>query len=355
MEHNMKTYNNIAIVGRFTIVHLGHENLIKQAAKRLNPGGKLTILIGSAGHYPSPKHPLPYVNREKMIHLVDVPELQEKKITLEVVPIYDFLYTPQAWTMQVQRYMASDCALLGHKKPDGSSDWVDTDFPDTDYINIPDKTGFSATAIRKRIYEYNVATNTMNINNWVSTRVMGYVQELIANGTFEAPAAEYHANRLANQKFRNHPYPDNINSLCADTVVECKGHILLGKRKGLVGKGTWALPGGHKDRGETLQETCLRELDEETNIKVPPMVLRKSIVASQIFDNPGRSETADEKVTQAFHIILDNEKALPKVRAADDLEEVNWFRLCDVKRMSQSGLIFADHAEIVHAFTSALL
>jgi bifunctional NMN adenylyltransferase/nudix hydrolase len=174
-------------------------------------------------------------------------------------------------------------------------------------------------------------------------------------GSFARPTLEYRANRLADQKFSTHPYPQNINSLCADTVVECKGYILLGKRKGSVGKRTWALPGGHKDKGETLQATALRELDEETCIKVPPMVLRKSIVNSHVFDNPGRSETIDEKITQAFHLILDNEPKLPKIRANDDLEEVKWVRLCDIRDMSHTGQIFADHAEIIHHFTGALI
>ncbi len=345
-----KQYNQIAIVGRFTIVHLGHERLIREAAKRLNPGGTLTVLIGSAGHYPSPKHPLPFFDRSEMIHLVDVPELKEKNITLEVKPIYDFLYTPQAWTMQVQRYMSKDCALLGHKKPDGSSDWVDEDFPDTDYIEVPDTTKINATQIRKRIYDVGLCPPLH-----VSDAVYKYVTSLIERGAFKLASSEWQANRVADQKFKAHPYPDNINSLCADTVVECKGYILLGKRKGDVGFDTWALPGGHKDKGETLQNTALRELDEETNIKVPPTVLRKSIVASSVFDSPGRSETVDEKITQAFHIILDNETKLPKVRAADDLQEVKWFRLCDIKRMSQTGMIFADHAEIIHHFTGALV
>lgn len=351
----MKTYDQIAIVGRFTIVHLGHENLFQVAAERLNVGGTLTILVGSAGHYPSPKHPLSFETRKEMLYLIDVPLLVEKKIKLEIVPVYDFLYTPDAWTMQVQRHMLPGCALLGHKKPDGSSDWVDEDFPDTDYIEVPDITKFNATDIRKRIYEYNRCTNEMNVNNWMSPKVFSFVNMLIDTGEFDRPKLEWKTNQRANLDFAQHPYPDNINSLCADAVVVCKGYVLLGQRKGSVGKHTWALPGGHKDKGETLQACALRELDEETSIKVPPTVLRKSIVDSQVFDNPGRSETVDEKVTQAFHIILDNETKLPKIRPADDLEKVEWVRLCDVRKMSQTGLIFADHAEIINHFTGALI
>lgn len=347
-----KLYKQIAIVGRFTIVHLGHEALFLEAAKRLEIGGKLTILIGSAGHYPSPKHPLSYKLRAEMLHYINVPLLEEKKIRLEIKPLYDFLYTPSAWTMQVQRFMDPGCALLGHKKTDGSSDWVDEDFPDTDYIDVPDLTKLHATDIRKLIYDNNVCDATS-----VSPEVKVFVDHLIHFGSFRAATSEYLANTVSSAKFATHPYPDNINSLCADAVVECKGYLLLGQRKGVVGRGSWALPGGHKDKGETLKSTALRELDEETCIKVPPRVLRKSIVASKVFDSPGRSETTDEKVTEAFHIVLDNEASLPKIKdnPKEDLENVSWIRLCDVRSMSMSGQIFADHAEIIHHFTGALL
>lgn len=348
----MKTYNQIAVVGRFTIVHLGHESLFKAAAKRLNPGGKLTILVGSAGHYPSPKHPLSFFHRAEMLYRMNVPQLAEKNIQLEIKPVYDFLYTPQAWTMQVQRAMQEDCALLGHKKLDGSSDWVDEDFPETDYIEVRNTTNMDATSIRKVIYE----TDSIDkVRKSLSPKVGKYVEQCIKAGFFNRAKEEYWANRVADGKFASHPYPEALNSLCADAVVECKGYILLGKRGGIVGKDTWALPGGHKDKGEILETTALRELDEETKIKVPPRVLSKSIVSSRVFDNPGRSETIDEKVTQAFHIILDNENTLPKVRANSDFADVKWVRLCDVKNMSQKGQLFADHAEIIHHFTGALM
>lgn len=38
--------------------------------------------------------------------------------------------------------------------------------------------------------------------------------------------------------------------------------ILLGKRKGKVGNGTWELPGGHLEHNERMQEAIARELLE---------------------------------------------------------------------------------------------
>lgn len=54
--------------------------------------------------------------------------------------------------------------------------------------------------------------------------------------------------------------------ISCEIIVKKDNTFLLGKRKGGYGDGTWALPGGHLEFGETLIACARRELMEELGI-----------------------------------------------------------------------------------------
>ncbi len=157
---------------------------------------------------------------------------------------------------------------------------------------------------------------------------------------------------------RDHP----ITFVTVDACVVTAACALLVRRKGRPGKGLWALPGGFLGQTETVVDGMLRELREKTKIAVPPGMLRGSIVAQRVFDDPNRSSRG-RTITHGFLIQLKNETALPGLRsrkprqaesaeigADDDAEKAQWWPLADIKR----EMMFEDHYDIILALTALI-
>jgi len=60
----------------------------------------------------------------------------------------------------------------------------------------------------------------------------------------------------------------NIVRVGVSVLLRNGPHILLGKRIGSHGEGTWAFPCGHMEFGETPQECAAREMREETGLVI---------------------------------------------------------------------------------------
>ena len=69
------------------------------------------------------------------------------------------------------------------------------------------------------------------------------------------------------------PFPATP-ALTTDCVVfDARGYVLLIRRKHEPFKGSYALPGGFVDVGETVEDGCRRELKEETGLEVGALQL----------------------------------------------------------------------------------
>lgn len=66
-------------------------------------------------------------------------------------------------------------------------------------------------------------------------------------------------------------------------IVRKNNQVLIGKRAGSLGKGSWAFPGGHLEFYESWTDCARRETEEETNIKIKN--IRFGIATNDIFEN----------------------------------------------------------------------
>jgi ADP-ribose pyrophosphatase YjhB (NUDIX family)/catechol 2,3-dioxygenase-like lactoylglutathione lyase family enzyme len=77
------------------------------------------------------------------------------------------------------------------------------------------------------------------------------------------------------------------------------GLVLLGLRRGAHGAGTWALPGGHLEFGETVEHCAVREVLEETGLAVD--VVARGPYTNDVFADEGRHYVTVFVLAQAVH------------------------------------------------------
>lgn len=110
-------------------------------------------------------------------------------------------------------------------------------------------------------------------------------------------------------------------ALAVGAVVVDDDRLLLVRRSQPPGAGSWAVPGGKVEAGETLAEAVTRELREETGIEgvCGPLL--------------GWSEILPEQSGQPHLVIIDFEVTLfgaSEPVAGTDARDARWFPLGDV-------------------------
>lgn len=64
------------------------------------------------------------------------------------------------------------------------------------------------------------------------------------------------------------------------------GKFLMQQRKGSHGAGSWSVPGGHLEFGESFEDTARREVKEETNLEIKNV--RFGAVTNDYFEDEGK-------------------------------------------------------------------
>ena len=123
-------------------------------------------------------------------------------------------------------------------------------------------------------------------------------------------------------------------AVTADCIVitkEAEPKVLLIERGDEPFKGCWAFPGGFMNMDETTEQCAIRELEEETGLKVSEV---HQIGAYSKVDRDPRGRT----VTVAYLTIIDAPMA---VKGQDDAANAQWFPLSALPELA------FDHDEII--------
>ena len=336
-------YDILVYIGRFQPFHLGHQSIIDKA---LTLSKEVVIVVGSSFSSRSIKNPFTFEERRDMIS--ETYSNHEMRQNIKIVPVRDYRYNNQKWITAVQSAVSAatkwrdnpKIGLIGHSK-DQSSFYLKM-FPNWENIEAPNYNGIDGTFIRQRLFIYG---NMNFVSNFgiVSSSTLDIVNNIKDLVVFRTLFEEYEMVCQYKKSWEAAPYPPIF--VTVDAVVIQSGHILLVKRKASPGKGLWALPGGFINQSETLLDASIRELKEETRLKVPTPVLKGSIKNQHTFDDPGRS-TRGRTITTAFHFELGDSTKLPKVTGADDAEKAKWVPLSEIDPCQ----MYEDHYDIIDYF-----
>jgi len=337
-----KKYDTLVLIGRFQPFHNAHLEIIKRATALCD---QLVVVTGSANQPRTYKNPFTSEERAVMIRYATMG--LSIRIAIEANP--DTIYNDQAWAVRVQALVArhtnpgDKIAVIGHKK-DESSFYLDM-FPQWGFENVEQIEPLSAVNIRDLYFKRDVNMNF--IKAVVPQTTFDFLQSFNTRPEYEQIIREREFVTNYKKQYASLPYPPIFST--ADAVVICSGHVLMIKRRAEPGKGLWALPGGYVNANtdKSVEDAAIRELREETMIKVPAPVLRGSIVRSKVFDAIDRSPRG-RIITHAFYIQL-SDGELPKVKGSDDAEKARWVPIAEVK----SEECFEDHYEILQHFLGA--
>ena len=341
-----KEYDIAVFIGRFQPVHNAHVEILKRAAKLAE---KVIVIIGSA--YEPRSYKNPWTTAERIVMLKTVTEQLEGEFVIEANR--NTIYDNNAWLVRVQNIVAKHSkeddkvVILGHKK-DQTSFYLDC-FPQWKTILMEKVENLSATQIRNSYFD----AENMNLNWFTGVlpkSIVNYLDWFKEGPDYRNLVEEREFLKNYKSKYAFLPYVPSF--LTVDAVVVQAGNVLMVKRGSQPGKGQLALPGGFLDAVEdqSMEDAMIRELDEETSIKVPEKVLRGSIKDFKVFDAVDRSSRG-RTVTHAYYIALtDGEWKLPKVKGGDDAAEAMWIPLSKVNPEE----CFEDHYDILQYFLGKL-
>jgi len=342
MEQYKKKYDLMVYIGRFQPLHNAHAEIIHRAGAMAK---KLVIILGSADTPRTFKNPFTVAERTSLLRSTVTNNMSLNEVHIE--PVRDSLYNDQAWAARVQsivaKYSNTDdkIGIIGHSK-DASSFYLRM-FPQWEHEEVELLEQLNASDIRDLYFRDRM--NFKFIQTVIPHQTLTFLEMFQKTPEYAQIIREREFIAKYKKQFEGMAYPPIFST--ADSVVIKSGHVLMVKRRSEPGKGLWALPGGfvNANTDKSVQDAAIRELREETGLKVPVPVLIGSIMDSRVFDAIDRSARG-RTITHAFKIVLPD-GPLDKVKGMDDAEDVPWRQMWRQIASIRPDECFDDHYDII--------
>ncbi len=352
-------------IGRFQGLHLGQFALI-QRALALAP--KVVIVIGSAFQARTPKNPFTWQERAEMIRLAlsdsvnhDADAATALLDRVSFVPVRDY-YDSRRWVEAVhlgveqvapreEGQPTPRTVLVGHRK-DATSDYL-SEFPGWTLEAMPSQGRMHSSSLRDAYFAGGgdqanplmLAAALSALVSVVPPSTIAFLRTWAELPEYRALAQEWAMLREERAQWASAPYPPVF--VTVDALLQCNDHVLLIVRGRAPGKGLFALPGGFLEQRESIYQSALRELEEETGFERLPVNMDTAFRGVKVFDHPDRS-LRGRVITHVHHFDLGQCKNLPEVAGADDAAAAMWVPVSDLAGMEDR--FHDDHFHILDSF-----
>jgi len=341
--------HSAVLIGRFQPLHNGHVALLHAA---LAQAEQVIAVLGSAWQAPSPKNPFTWQERAELLRQALPPEDAARLRCVAVRDSYDDAQWVRAVRQAVQPLLpahADAVVLLGHFK-DASSSYLDW-FAPWQRVSLPRLGPFDATPLRDLYFGAGDTAQAQAqalhaVAALVPASTLQFLQRWQQTDTYARLRREWHMLADYRRAWAAAPYPPVF--VTVDALLHCRTRhgarrdwVLLVRRARAPGEGLWALPGGFIEPGETLWQSCLRELREETGMQLPEATLHAAPRRVQVFDHPERS-LRGRTITHVHALDLGELPELPPITGGDDAALARWVALDEV--LALEAAFFEDHS-----------
>jgi bifunctional NMN adenylyltransferase/nudix hydrolase len=353
-------YDTVIYIGRFQPFHNAHLETIMHA---MTLAYRVIVAVGSANEPRDEDNPFTQDERMEVIREsihdaciarnIPVDDLDDR---LKFISVENQRYSNAGWGMdvaaQVQPLLLGDnVKLIGHSKDDSS--FYLKMFPQWgEPIEMPLVEILDATTIRELYFSPKCNLNLFK--GVVPSATARFLERFLTSTNYQYVVDEAKYIRDYRKQFEHLPYPITFNT--GDAIVFKDGHVLLIRRKSNPGKNLLAFPGGFVNaktytnkKGELIKadasmlECGIRELFEETKIKLPEALIRGCIKEEKVFDAVNRSRRGRVITTAQIIVLPSDGKGLPKVKGSDDAKEAIWVPVHMLSRIQ----FFEDHYDML--------